>query len=115
MTPCYLPPLDPLAEDAFDEVDAVFCGFSQATGIGICDVRNEDVYLRMCHGHGNLYGRTFRFLVGVFASLPVDQPELTVEFLADRYSSRTGCVPDHNVFLREDYLACDVETLMAGI
>ncbi len=99
ITPCFLPPLDPLAEDAFDEVDTVLCGFSQATGIGVSDVRNEDVYARLCHGHGNLYGRIFRFLMDVFAALPADQSELSVEFLADRYASRTGCVPCHNVFL----------------
>ncbi len=113
LTPYYLHPLDPLAKEGFDEIDTVLYGFSEATGIGIDAVRNEDV--RMCHGHGNMYGRVFRFLVDVFASLPVDLSELTVGFLADRYALKTGCIPGQNVFLRDDYLGCDVEALMAGM
>jgi len=114
ITPYYLQPLDPLAEDGFDEIDTALCGFSEATGIGISAIREEDVFMRLCYGHGNLYGRVLRFLVDVFAALPVDQSELTVEFLADRYALRTGCIPGHNVFLRDDYQGCDVEVLMAG-
>ena len=114
LTPYYLHPLDPLAKEGFDEIDTVLYGFSEATGIGIDAVRNEDVFMRMCHGHGNMYGRVFRFLVDVFASLPVDLSELTVGFLADRYALKTGCIPGQNVFLRDDYLGCDVEALMAG-
>lgn len=114
ITPYYLPPIDPLAEDGLDEIDTVLCGFSKATSIGISAVRNEDVLMRICHGHGNMYGRVFRFLVDAFASLPADQSELTVQFLADRYAMKMGCIPGHNVFLRDDYRGCDVETLMAG-
>lgn len=36
-----------------------------------------------------------------------------MEHLADRYARKTGCLPDQNVFLRDDYLTCNVEVLAA--
>lgn len=69
----YLHPLDPLAKDGLDEIDAVLCGFSKATDIGIDAVRNEDVFMRICYVHGNMYDRLEPSLTGMQAVMAKDQ------------------------------------------
>lgn len=111
MTPVFLAPINPHSDD-LDELDTVFCGLAEAVQVDISAVRNEDVYLRMVYACLETYGRVFRFMVDVLASLPNDQTKLTIEDLASRYAFRTGCNPGHNVFMREDYEACTVGMLM---
>lgn len=115
MTPFHMSVINPLFEADLDEVDTAFVGYSEAVGVNIDQVRTEDIYLRMCHGHGNLFGRVFKFMVDLFDNIPADCDSLTPEMLADRYAARMGCMPGHNPFLRDDYLACDVDSLLAGI
>jgi AAA domain len=111
MTPVCLAPIDPKSAD-LDELDTVFCGLAEAIQIDISAVRSEDIYLRMAYGCVETFGRAFRFMVDVLASLPEGQTKLTVDDLANRYAYRTGCNPGHNVFIREDYEACTVGILM---
>ena len=54
-------------------------------------------------------------MVDVFASLPEGETKITMAHLADRYALKTGCSPGQNVFLREDYHACNVMALMAEL
>lgn len=115
MTPYWMQPVDPLMDEDIDEIDTAFYQFAESLGINIDEVRSEEVFQRMCYGFGNMYGRIFKFMIDVFSTLPRDQAAITVDFLADRYSVLTGCIPGHNVFLREDYRACDVDRLLAGM
>ncbi|WP_420024054.1 TniB family NTP-binding protein (plasmid) [Cereibacter azotoformans] len=113
MTPIHLDRFDPNGDD-LNEIDSAFVGLAEAVNADIGEVRNEDVYLRMSYACLDLYGRVFRFMVDVFASLPNGQNKVTRDFLAARYAFHTGCMPAHNVFIRDDYEACTAGKLMAG-
>lgn len=103
-----LPPIDPEGGE-LDELDTAFCGFAEAVGVDISEVRSEDTYRRMSYGHRDLFGRTFRFMIDVLAKLPPGTTNLTMDHLADRFAERmVQNIPGNNVFLRDDYLACDV-------
>lgn len=115
MTPFHMGAINPLSENDLDEIDTAFVGYAQVAGVDIEEVRTKDVYLRLCHAHGNLYGRVFKFMVDVFSSIPPDRDHLTLDFLAERYAERMGCMPGHNPFVRDDYEACDVDILLAGV
>lgn len=59
------------------------------------------------------YGRVFRFMVDLLASLPDGEDKLTWDYMAERYAFNTGVPPGHNVFLQEDYQSCTAGLLMA--
>lgn len=113
MTPYSLRPLDPFGDDLY-EIDNFVVELGEALGLDVNDIRNEDIYLRMTYGHENLFGKTFSFLSDVFSALPEGETRVTSQHLADRYAHNTGCMPGQNVFLREDYEACNVGALMAS-
>ena len=54
-------------------------------------------------------------MVDVFANVGDGQTEIDISWLADRYAAKTGCVPGHNPFIREDYQMCEVNELLAGM
>lgn len=113
MTPYALRPLDPHGPD-LDEVDTVVFQLGEALGLDITGIRDEDVYMRMAYGHENLFGKIFRFLVDVFATLPEGETCVSLSHLSDQYERNTGCTVGQNVFLRADYEACNVGALMAS-
>lgn len=114
MTPVVMRPLNPRSED-LDEIDAAFYGFAEVVGADIDEVRNEDTYQRMTYGHQDQYGRIFRFMVDVFASLPPGASKVTTAHLAECFAIKRGALPGNNVFLRDDYEACDVASLSADL
>lgn len=114
LNPIYIAPMDPHSNEDLDEIDTAFCGYAERAGIGIDELRTEETYHRICHANGNLYGRIFKFMVEVFATLPKGTDVLTIEHLAHVYELKTGCVPGHNVFLRSDFLNVETGTLMPG-
>lgn len=115
MTSAYhMRPLDPLSDQDLNEVDTAFYHYAGACGVSIDRVRNEDTYRRLCYANGNHFGRVFKFMVDVFANLDDDQTELTISVMAERYAVKTGCVPGHNPFIRDDYELCEVDELLAG-
>ncbi len=113
MTPYLLRPLAPHSED-LEEIDTVVFELGEALGLDVSGIRNEDTYLRMSYGHEDLYGKVIRFIVNAFSSLSEGETRVTVSQLADQYAQYTGCTPGQNVFLREDYEACNVKALMAS-
>jgi hypothetical protein len=115
MTAFHMGTINPLLDTDLHEVDTAFVGYAAAVGINIEQVRTEDTYRRLCFGHGNLFGRVFKFMVDLFANAPPECSVMTIEMMAGRYGARTGCMPGHNPFLRDDYHACDVEHLLAGV
>lgn len=113
MTPYRLDRLDPHSTD-LDEIDTAVFELAEALGIDISEIRNEDTYLLLSYGHEDLYGKIFRFIRNAFGSLPDGETRMTVSHLADLYGQNTSCSSGQNVFLREDYEACNVKVLMAG-
>ena len=106
-----LRPID-LDSGDLDELDTAFCGFANAIGIDVSSVRRDDIYRRMSYGHGDLFGRTFRFMIEALATLPTGETMLTEEHLADRFAARMIVnIPANNVYLRDDYLSCDVTSI----
>lgn len=103
--------IDPGSSD-IDEIDTAFVGLAGLIGVDISGVRNEDTYLRMIYACLDAYGRVFRFIVDLLASLPEGQKKLTPAYLADHYAFLTGLPPGHNVFLRDDYESCTVGLFM---
>ena len=114
MTPIMLRALDPQSDD-LEEIDTAFYLLAEAVGLDISGVRNHDTYLRMTYGHQDMYGRIFRFMVDVLASIPNGESKVTLADLARRYALRTGCTHGQNVFVRDDYEACNVAALMADL
>lgn len=104
---------DPFGDD-IDEIDSFVYGVGEAVGIDVSAIRDHDVYMRMAYGHENLYGKVFRFIVEVISKLPDGEIKVTPSHLAEHYGQSTGCAPGQNVFLREDYEACNVSVLMAS-
>ena len=115
MTAFHMGPINPMLDADLDEVDTAFVGYAAAVGVNIDRVRSEETYRRLCYGHGNLFGRVFKFMVDLFANVPPDCTDMTIDMLAERYAARSGCMPGHNPFLRDDYHACDVDNLLAGV
>lgn len=107
--------LDPLSDHDLNEVDTAFYHYAEARGVNIDDVRNEETYQRICYAHGNHFGLIFKFMVDVFANIEDEQTGLSLPWLAERYAAKTGCVPGHNPFIREDYRLCEVRELLAGM
>jgi hypothetical protein len=114
LTPFSMTPIDPFSDD-LTEVETAIYHYADAIGVSIDEVRNPDVLVRLCHGHQNQFGRTFRFVIKALAALPLDATELTVDHLAERYALKTGCMPGNNVFIREDYRDCEVAVLEADV
>lgn len=111
----HMRPLDPLSDHDLNEVDTAFYHYAEARGVDIDGIRDEDTYQRMCYAHGNHFGLIFKFMVDVFANIEDEQGALDISWLADRYAAKTGCVPGHNPFIREDYQMCEVKELLAGM
>jgi hypothetical protein len=107
--------LDPNSDDDLNEVDTAFYHYALARGVNIDGVRDEETYRRLCHATGHHFGRAFKFMVSLFASLQDTDKVLKLDTLADHYAEKTGCFPGHNPFLREDYHLCDVTVLLAGL
>lgn len=114
MTPFTLAPLDRNSDDLY-EIDTVVYSLGEALGIDVDALRDTDVYQRISFGHEDLYGKIFRFIFYVFKTLPEDETTLTIDHLAEAYEKKTWCTPAHNVFIRDDYMECNVKELMAGM
>ncbi|TKW66242.1 MAG: ATP-binding protein [Paracoccus denitrificans] len=112
MSPVAMRPLNPLSDD-LDELDTAFYQMAESIGADIEDIRDEDTYRRMAYGHQNMYGRVFRFMVDVLATLPDGSNRVNRLHMAQRYAAKTGCLPGQNVFERDDYEKCNVAQLMA--
>jgi hypothetical protein len=100
-----------VANDLAD-LDAAFVGYAGVADVNVDNLRHGEIYERMAHGHEYLFGRVFRFMVDAFATLPEGKFSMTVQHLADCYARKTGCIPGFNVFLKDDFLSCDVSKLM---
>lgn len=111
----YLQSLDPLSESDMELVDTAFYHYAEARGVNVDGIRDDDTYRRICYAHGNQFGLIFKFMVDVFANVEDDQPEVDLSMLATRYAAKTGCVPGHNPFIREDFQLCAVDELLAGV
>lgn len=107
--------LDPNSDEDLHEIDTAFYNYAAARGVNIDGVRDEETYRRLCYATGHHFGRAFKFMVSLFASLEDVDKILTLDVMADHYAEKTQCIPGHNPFIREDYHLCDVEVLLAGL
>ena len=107
--------LDPNSDEDLHEIDTAFYNYAAVRGVNIDGVRNEETYRRLCYATGHHFGRAFKFMVSLFASIEDDERFLNLDILADHYAQKTQCIPGHNPFIREDYHLCDVSVLLAGL
>ncbi|MDO6458677.1 ATP-binding protein [Celeribacter halophilus] len=107
--------LDPNCDEDLHEIDTAFYNYAAVRDVNIDDVRNEETYRRLCYATGHHFGRAFKFMVSLFASIEDDDKTLRLAALSEHYADKTQCIPGHNPFIREDYHHCDVGVLLAGL